>query len=69
MQTSETYLLGHSRAEQERLRDQPKQLEPEARWLLDQLAIRPGDRAIDLGCGPQGVLDLLAERVGKEHAG
>ena len=23
-----------------------------------------GDRAIDLGCGPQGVLDLLSERVG-----
>jgi 2-polyprenyl-3-methyl-5-hydroxy-6-metoxy-1,4-benzoquinol methylase len=58
------YLLGHSLAEQQRLQQQSQELAPEARWLLDQLQIQPGARAIDLGCGPQGVLDLLAERVG-----
>jgi hypothetical protein len=26
--------------------------------------VQEGSRAIDLGCGPQGVLDLLSERVG-----
>src|SRR5262249_16036907 len=60
----DVYLLGRSQAEQERLRKQVQELAGEARWLLDQLDIRPGARAIDLGCGPQGVLDLLSERVG-----
>ena len=60
----EEYLLGHSQAEAERLRKQARELEHEARWLLDHLDIKPGARAIDLGCGPQGILDLLSERVG-----
>jgi|SRR5215467_12739871 len=58
------YLLGHSANEEERLRRQPQELAPDSRRLLDQLDIRPGDRAIDIGCGPQGILDLLSERVG-----
>src|SRR6266436_8504432 len=58
------YLLGHSANEEERLRRQPGELEPDSRRLLDRLNIRPGDRAIDIGCGPQGILDLLSERVG-----
>jgi len=64
MAESDVYLLGRSRAEVERLRKQVQELAGEAQWLLDQLHIRPGARALDLGCGPQGVLDLLAERVG-----
>jgi ubiquinone/menaquinone biosynthesis C-methylase UbiE len=66
MAQSEQYLLGHSLAEQERLRQQSQQLADEARWLLDQLDIPPGARVIDLGCGPQGILDLLSERVGPD---
>lgn len=66
MSASDVYLLGRAPAELERLRKQVGELEAEARWLLDQLHIRPGARAIDLGCGPQGVLDLLAERVGPQ---
>ena len=31
--------------------------------LLDQVGVRPGWRAVDVGCGPLGILDLLAERV------
>ncbi len=58
------YLLGHSANEEERLRRQPQELAPDSRRLLDQLNIRPGDQAIDIGCGPQGILDLLSERVG-----
>ena len=27
------------------------------------MGLRPGQSAIDLGCGPRGILDLLAERV------
>jgi ubiquinone/menaquinone biosynthesis C-methylase UbiE len=58
------YLLGHSANEEERLRRQPQELAPDSRRLLDQLDIRPGDQAIDIGCGPQGILDLFSERVG-----
>src|SRR5262245_2990858 len=64
MTESDAYLLGRSQAEEERLRKQVQELAGEARWLLDQLHIRKGARAIDVGCGPQGVLDLLSERVG-----
>jgi hypothetical protein len=31
---------------------------------LDQIRIQPGWRAIDVGCGPLGILHLLSERVG-----
>jgi ubiquinone/menaquinone biosynthesis C-methylase UbiE len=58
------YLLGHSANEEERLRRQPGELAPDSKQLLDQLNIRPGHRAIDIGCGPHGILDLLSERVG-----
>src|ERR1700756_253354 len=58
------YLLGHSANEEERLRRQPGELASDSRQLLDRLNIRPGDRAIDIGCGPQGIIDLLSERVG-----
>jgi len=58
------YLLGHSASEEERLRRQVRELEPEARWLLDRLELRPGVSAVDLGCGLEGILGLLAERVG-----
>ena len=61
---SDMYLLGHSAREEERLRKQPAELAPDSRRLLDQLNIRRGDRAIDIGCGPHGILDLLSERVG-----
>jgi ubiquinone/menaquinone biosynthesis C-methylase UbiE len=62
---SDQYLLGRRSAEEDRLAKQVLDLEGEARWLLDRLDIRPGARAIDLGCGPRGgVLNLLAERVG-----
>jgi ubiquinone/menaquinone biosynthesis C-methylase UbiE len=64
MPQPDEYLLGHSANEEARLRKQPHELAPDSRRLLDQLNIRPGDRAIDIGCGPQGILDLLSERVG-----
>lgn len=61
------YLLGRSEAEERRLTKQVEELEGQARWLLDQLDIGPGSRAIDLGCGPRGgIVDLLSERVGPQ---
>src|SRR5579863_10250452 len=58
-----TYALGSSPGESARLQRQADELAPESRALLDHVGLRPGQSAIDLGCGPRGVLDLLAERV------
>src|SRR5215469_15198469 len=58
------YLLGHSEDEELRLRRQAEELRPESAWLFDRIGLGAGNRAIDRGCGPQGVLELLSERVG-----
>jgi hypothetical protein len=58
------YVLGGTATEQHRLLVQTAGFEREAAWLLDRLAVQPGWRAIDVGCGPLGVLPALAERVG-----
>lgn len=60
------YLLGHSSDELERLKLQPGQLADEADWLLERMDIEPGDNVLELGCGPRGVLDQLADRVGPD---
>jgi SAM-dependent methyltransferase len=57
------YSLGVDDAERARLLAQCALHRTEAERLLDRVGLRPGDRALDLGCGPLGVLDLLAERV------
>jgi SAM-dependent methyltransferase len=58
------YALGIDAAESARLRRQSAELRPESTGLLSQLGLRPGQHAIDLGCGPSGILDLLAAAVG-----
>jgi SAM-dependent methyltransferase len=57
------YALGSSLGESARLRRQAEELAADSVALLDRVGLRPGQSAIDLGCGPQGILDLLAERV------
>jgi len=58
------YVLGTNPAEQRRLQQQSLDFAQQSAWLLDQAHIQPGWRVIDIGCGPRGVLDLLAARVG-----
>ena len=58
------YVLGATLTEQQRLIIQARGLEASARSLLDGLPIKPGARAVDVGCGPIGILNLLTERVG-----
>jgi SAM-dependent methyltransferase len=60
---TEVYALGSSSGESARLQRQAEELAPDSAVLLDRVGLRAGDRAIDLGCGPRGALDLLAERV------
>ena len=57
------YPLGSSLSESARLQRQAEELAADSAALLDRVWLRPGQRAIDLGCGPRGILDLLAERV------
>src|SRR5215471_17060747 len=60
---SAVYTLGSSEGETSQLQRQADKLGPDNRALLDRVGLRPGQSAIDVGCGPRGILDLLAERV------
>jgi SAM-dependent methyltransferase len=58
------YMLGDSQAERRRLIAQAALMEDEAGWLLQRLDIPVGGRAVDIGCGPVGILPQLSARVG-----
>jgi ubiquinone/menaquinone biosynthesis C-methylase UbiE len=60
---AEVYALGADAGEQARLIRQSGELRPEAEALLARVGLGPGDAALDLGCGPRGILDLLAAAV------
>jgi SAM-dependent methyltransferase len=60
------YALGSSPAERDRLRRQSEELRALSAALLDRVGVERGWNAVDLGCGPSGIIDLLAERVGPE---
>jgi len=60
------YALGSNDAERERLRRQSIELGAHSAALLDRVGVRPGQRVVDLGCGPRGIIDLLSERVGSD---
>src|SRR5215813_7712679 len=62
------YVFGGNLTEQQRLVIQADGLEAYARWMLDRIPIKLGDRAVDVGCGPIGIMNLLSERVGPEGA-
>jgi ubiquinone/menaquinone biosynthesis C-methylase UbiE len=57
------YPLGSSAGESARLQRQADELAPDSAALLDRVGLWPGQSAIDLGCGPRGILDLLVGRV------
>ena len=57
------YPLGSSAGESARLQRQADELAPDSTALLARVGLQSGQSAIDLGCGPRGILDLLAERV------
>jgi trans-aconitate methyltransferase len=57
------YALGSSAGESARLQRQADELAACSAALLDRVSLRSGHSAIDLGCGPRGILELLAGRV------
>jgi SAM-dependent methyltransferase len=60
---AEVYALGSNPDESARLQRQSDELRPEGAALLERLALLPGQSAIDLGCGPRGIIDLLSAAV------
>ena len=58
------YIRGNSAAEQARLRTPLPILTQSAGRLLDAVGVGAGWQVLEVGCGPRGILDLLAERVG-----
>jgi ubiquinone/menaquinone biosynthesis C-methylase UbiE len=58
------YVLGASNPERQRLLMQCELFKPQARWMLDQIGVDRNWWTIDVGCGPLGILDLLAESTG-----
>jgi SAM-dependent methyltransferase len=57
------YALGQSSGESARLERQADELAPESSSLLDRVGLASGQSAIDFGCGPRGVLELMWDRV------
>lgn len=60
---AEVYALGTNPAESARLRRQSDELRPQSTELLARIGLVPGQSAIDLGCGPSGIIQLLCKRV------
>ena len=58
------YFLGHSAIEQRRLQQQAGELADESARLFDEIGLTQGSRVVEIGCGPQGCLELLSRRVG-----
>src|SRR2546427_11341915 len=56
------YTLGSDPAERDRLRRQSQELGHHATALMDHVGLKPGHEAIDLGCGPVGVIELASRR-------
>jgi SAM-dependent methyltransferase len=65
---TDQYFLGYGQAEQERLQRQADELAGEARSLFARIGIPAGARVLEIGCGPRGSLDLLADVVGPAGA-
>lgn len=63
LSAADVYALGSNPAESARLRRQSDELRPQSAELLDRIGLAPGQCAIDLGCGPSGILELLSAAV------
>jgi ubiquinone/menaquinone biosynthesis C-methylase UbiE len=64
MTEPDQYLLGYRGAEQDRLERQALELAEDSAWLFRQVGLAPGQSVVEIGCGPRGCLDMLADAVG-----
>ena len=60
----DSYALGHTPQEYERLRGQARVWEAATGRVLDQIGLPKGASCLDAGCGPGETMRLLARRVG-----
>jgi ubiquinone/menaquinone biosynthesis C-methylase UbiE len=58
------YILGQSEEAARRLRIQDAHFAEASERLLDELALRPADRVVELGCGPGSFSVRIARRLG-----
>src|SRR5262245_27288165 len=59
------YVLGQSEAAARRLEVQDTHFAEASERLLDELALRPGDRVVELGCGPGAFSRRVLRRLGE----
>lgn len=64
MGSADEYMLGYRREEQIRLQAQARQLAGESRWMFQQIPLPDDPRIVEIGCGPQGCLEILSGRAG-----
>ena len=67
MTQPDIYLLGRGKSEELRLKRQIADLAPLSDAQLVEVGIKAGERVIDLGCGPGGVLHLLSKKGRSEQ--
>jgi ubiquinone/menaquinone biosynthesis C-methylase UbiE len=64
MSEAREYVLGQSARAARRLEIQDAHFAEVSERLLDDLALRPGDRLVELGCGPGGFSRRILRRLG-----
>jgi ubiquinone/menaquinone biosynthesis C-methylase UbiE len=64
MAQAQGYVLGQSERAARRLEIQDAHFAEVSEQLLDDLALRPNDRVVELGCGPGGFSARLLRRLG-----
>src|SRR5436190_23444822 len=62
--TTQAYILGHSEKAARRLEIQDAHFADVSERLLDDLALRPSDRVVELGCGPGSFSRRILRRLG-----
>ncbi|MFN4257887.1 MAG: class I SAM-dependent methyltransferase [Gemmataceae bacterium] len=64
MDAAQAYVLGQSQQAARRLEIQDAHFAEVSEHLLDELALQPGDRVVELGCGPGGFSKRVLQRLG-----
>src|SRR5829696_5995696 len=59
------YILGQTTGAARRLEIQDAHFGETSERLLDELAIQPGDRVVEFGCGPGGLSRRILRRLGE----
>src|ERR1035438_1647409 len=68
MSDAQSYVLGQSVGAARRLEIQDAHFAEVSELLLDELALRPGDRVVELGCGAGSFSRRVLRRLGEGDA-